>query len=410
MTKFIVTEVSPQLQSPSGARRLARAVAGAAAATLVALLVGCASDAPVKEQPRLVWPEPPEVARIEFIRTLVDDGDLAKEDTSSQSVLKFLAGESAPLNRIVEPMGLTTSPDGHRLYISDFAQGKVFVYDFEKKTSKTVGQGKLAAPMGVGVDAKANIYVADSGRGGVQVFDPAGNPLHFITDKSMERPVGLAMDLPRNRFYVADSGRTGSEEHSVKIFDLEGKLLGKIGRQTGDIPGSFLFPTYLTVDAQGNLYVADTLNSRVQKFDANGNFLRAFGKRGSAFGMFDKPKGVAVDSFGTLYVVDSGWSNVQLFNAKGDVLMFFGGRGTAPGLLQNPSVLTIDKNNRLYVGDNLNHRVSIYQLINTSAEDAAIKGAAEAAAAADAKAAAETAAAKASKATEDPAKAEPAKK
>lgn len=401
-----------QAQRPSGARRLARAMAGAAAATLVALLVGCASEV-VKEQPRMFWPEPPETARIEFIRNLVDDKDLVKDSTTSQTLFKFLAGDVASPNRIVEPMGLTTSADAHRLYISDFAQAKVFVFDFEKKTAKAIGQGKLAAPMGVGLDAAENIYVADSGRGGVQVFDPAGEPLRFITDASLERPVGLAMDLPRGKFYVADSGRTGSAEHSVKIFDLQGKLLGKIGRQTGDIPGSFLFPTYLTVDPQGNLFVADTLNSRVQKFDSDGKFLKAFGKRGTAFGQFDKPKGVGVDSLGNLYVVDSGWSNVQIFNAKGDVLMFFGGRGTIPGFMQNPSVLTIDKNNRIYVGDILNHRVAVYQLVNTTAEDAAIKGAAAAAAAAeaaDAVKAAEAAAALAAKAAADAAKAEPAKK
>jgi len=362
----------------------ARAVAGAVAATLVALLVGCATDAPVAERPRPVWPEPPEVARIEFIRTLTDDEDLVKDKTGNQGLLNFLSGQAAPVNRIVEPMGLTTSADGNRLYISDFAQAKVFIYDFEKNTSKTIGQGKLAAPIGVALDAAENIYVADAGRGGVQMFNPAGEPQTFFSDPSMERPVGVAIDIPRGKLYVADSGRTGSEEHSVKIFDLQGKLLGKIGKQIGDIPGSFLFPTYLTLDAQGNLYVADTLNSRVQKFDPDGKFLRAFGKRGTAFGQFDKPKGVALDSFGNLYVVDTGWSNVQLFNAKGDVLMFFGGRGTAPGLLQNPSVMTIDKNNRIYVGDSLNHRVSVYQLINTTAEDAAIKAAAEAAEAAEA--------------------------
>jgi DNA-binding beta-propeller fold protein YncE len=377
LSQFIASDVAPQLPLLPGARRLTRVMAGAAAATLVALLVGCAAEV-VKERPRPVWPEPPETARIEFIRTLVDDKDLVKDSTSSQTLFKFLAGDVAAQNRIVEPMGLTTSPDGHRLYISDFAQAKVFVFDFEKKTSLAVGLGKLAAPMGVALDAAENIYVADSGRKGVQVFDPKGEPLLFITDDSVERPVGLALDVPRGKIYVADSGRTGSQEHSVKIFDLQGKLLGKIGNQIGEIPGSFLFPTYLTVDAQGNLYVADTLNSRVQKFDSDGKFLQAFGKRGNGFGMFDKPKGVGVDSFGNLYVVDSGWSNVQIFNAKGDVLMFFGGRGTAPGLLQNPAVMTIDKNNRIYVGDVLNHRVSVYQLINTTAEDAAIKAAAEA--------------------------------
>jgi len=339
----------------------------------------------------MVWPEPPETARIEFIRNLVDDKDLEKDSTASQTLLKFLAGDVAAPNRIVEPMGLTTSADAHRLYISDFAQGKVFVFDFEKKTAKAIGLGRLAAPMGVGVDAAENLYVADSGRKGVQVFDPAGEPLRFITHESLERPVGLAMDLPRGKFYVADSGRTGSAEHSVKIFDLQGKLLGKIGRQTGDIPGSFLFPTYLTVDPQGNLYVADTLNSRVQKFNPDGKFVQAIGKRGTAFGMFDKPKGVGVDSFGNLYVADTGWSNVQIFNAKGEVLMFFGGRGIVPGMMQNPSALTVDKQNRIYVGDLLNNRINIYKLVNTSAEDEAIKAADDAKDAADAKAAAEKA-------------------
>jgi len=80
-----------------------------------------------------------------------------------------------------------------------------------------------------------------------------------------------------------------------------------------------------------------------------------------------------VDSFGNLYVVDSGWSNVQLFNQKGQVLMFFGGRGTYPGLMQNPGVLAIDKKNRIYVGDLLNHRVNVYQLVNTTAADSEVK-------------------------------------
>ena len=80
-----------------------------------------------------------------------------------------------------------------------------------------------------------------------------------------------------------------------------------------------------------------------------------------------------MDSFGNTYVVDSGWSNVQIFNPTGQVLLFFGGRGTYPGLLQNPASLTIDKNNRMYVGDMLNHRVNIYQLVNTVAADGIVK-------------------------------------
>jgi DNA-binding beta-propeller fold protein YncE len=107
----------------------------------------------------------------------------------------------------------------------------------------------------------------------------------------------------------------------------------------------------------------------VQKFDAEGKFVTTFGQLGTNWGEFDKPKGIAVDSFGNLYVVDSGWSNVQIFNPKGQVLLFFGGRGPVPGMLKNPLAVAIDKNNRIYVGDYLNHRIGVYDLVNTTATD-----------------------------------------
>lgn len=111
----------------------------------------------------------------------------------------------------------------------------------------------------------------------------------------------------------------------------------------------------------------------MQKFDANGQFLTSFGQLGNNWGEFDKPKGVALDSFGNVYVVDSGWSNVQIFNPKGQILLFFGGRGPVPGMLKNPISIAIDKQNRIYVGDYLNHRVAVYELVNTKADDSFLK-------------------------------------
>jgi len=351
---------------------MTRALTGVAATALFALLVGCASEV-TKQEPLPVWPAPPEVTRIQFVRALYDDADLKAESTASRKLLNFLAGEPAPANRILEPMGIAVSDDGHRVYVSDYAQLAVFGFDFDKKTSFKVSG--LAGPMGIALDADENFYVAEVGAKGVAVYDKTGKQLRTISDESIERPVGVAIDIPRGKLYVADTGHAESKEHTVKIFDLQGKLLGKIGKQIGDIPGSFLFPTWITVDPKGNLYVADTLNSRIQKFDPDGKYLMSFGKRGTSAGQFDKPKGVAVDSLGNLYVVDSGWSNVQIFNAKGDVLLYFGSRGPGTGQLQNPSVLTIDKQNRIYVGDVFGHRVNVYQLVNTTAEDEAIKAA-----------------------------------
>jgi hypothetical protein len=168
--------------------------------------------------------------------------------------------------------------------------------------------------------------------------------------------------------------RLGHRPHQVDRAQREGlrherRPHGDDRHGKGIEAGQFLFPTYLILDGQGNLYVTDTLNSRIEMFDPDGKYIRSFGQRGSAWGMFDKPKGVALDSFGNLYVVDSGWSNVQIFNAKGQVLLFFGGRGPIPGMLKNPTAVAIDRTNRIYVADYLNHRVEEYRLVNTRGED-----------------------------------------
>ncbi len=345
---------------------------------LLAALAGCAT-VPKKEEPvRLVWPPPPLTPRIEFVRSIVSDENLGRDTTFTQSLLNFLAGEKPPPNRIVEPMGLAVSDDGQRLYVSDFARLAVFVFDFGQKTFTKIGEDeRLARPVGLALDAQEQLYVVEQEKKGVSVFNRQGKRVQFTTHPSLERPTGIALDRERARIYLADTSHTKSEQHTVKIFNLSGELLGTIGGEKGEGPGQFLFPTYLAVDPGGNLYVTDTLNSRVQVFDPDGKYVKSFGQRGTAWGMFDKPKGVALDGFGNVYVVDSGWSNVQIFNQKGQVLLFFGGRGPIPGMLKNPTAIAIDGNNRIYVADYLNHRVEVYQLVNTSAEDSFLNPVAE---------------------------------
>jgi DNA-binding beta-propeller fold protein YncE len=335
------------------------------------MLAGCATKPP--EQVKLVWPPPPRPPRIEFVRSITSDEDLGRDTTFSDKVVEFLAGTKPPPNHLAEPMGIAVSDDGNRIYVSDYAQFNVFIFDFQNKKFRKIGDEEpLQRPVGVALDAEENLYVAEQMKKGVHVFDRSGKSLRFITDPSIERPGGIAIDRERGRLYVADSGHTKSEVHSVKMFDLKGRFLGSLGKGKGSGEGQFLFPTNLGVDPQGNVYVSDTLNSRVQMFDADGNYVKKFGERGTGWGMFDKPKGVATDSFGNLYVVDSGWSNVQIFNKKGQVLLFFGGRGSYPGLLQNPTSIAIDRDNRIYVGDYLNHRVDVYRLANTTAADSEV--------------------------------------
>ena len=349
--------------------RACRVLSIAATIATAAFLNSCAT-APPQEQVRLVWPPPPLTTRIEFVRSIVSDEDLGRDTTFSQELVNFLSGITPPPNRIVEPMGLAVSAGGERLYVSDIAQNAVFVFDFPAKAFTKIGATeRLAQPVGIALDARENLYVVEQAKKGVSVFDREGKKLRFITHASLERPTAVAIDTERGKIYVTDTAHTKSAKHTVKIFNPDGALIGEIGGAPGNGPGHFSFPTYITLDASGNVYVTDTLNSRVQMFDPDGKYLKSFGSRGDGWGMFERPKGVAVDGFGNVYIADSGWSNVQIFNAKGQVLLFFGGRGPIPGMLKNPTDVVIDKENQIYVADFLNHRVEMYRLVNTTAAD-----------------------------------------
>jgi DNA-binding beta-propeller fold protein YncE len=334
-----------------------------------ALVAGCASAPPPKEEPKLVWPAPPLPPRIEFVRSITSEDDLKADTTFSSAMVSFLAGEQIPEGRIASPAGLAISADAQRLYVADPLQHKVFTFDFAKKELRKI---EVGYPTGVALDDQENIYVVDGVKKGVMVFDRNGKELREINDKSMTRPNGVAVDSKHDRVYVVDTGNSEAGEQNVKIFDRAGKRIGAIGGAPGGDFSQFSYPTYVSVDPDGNVFVADTLNSRVQKFDHQGNFVTSIGKPGSNWGEFDKPKGVALDTFNNVYVVDTNWSNVQIFNPKGQILLFFGGRGPIPGMMKNPLSIAIDKNNRIYVGDYLNHRIGVYQLVNTKAEDSFI--------------------------------------
>jgi DNA-binding beta-propeller fold protein YncE len=73
----------------------------------------------------------------------------------------------------------------------------------------------------------------------------------------------------------------------------------------------------LAVDASGNVYMTDYLNSHVQKFDSSGNFICEWGSEGTGDGSFTYPTGIAVDTSGNVYVVDTYNYRIQKFKATG---------------------------------------------------------------------------------------------
>jgi len=342
-----------------------------ALAALAALAASCAQTKVAP--PPVVWPDPPEKPRVRFVTSIRQTSDL--DDSTWARMSRFLFGGS-PDPALRQPMGLAVSEDGQRLYVADYGLGHVLVADFQRRTLEVfAGDEPLGRPFAVALDADENVYVSDSPGKQVVVFSRKGERRLGIGHAELERPTGVAVDRARKLLYVADSASRASEKHRVLVFDLEGRLqrvLGPAGGgpTKGDREGQVYFPTYLALDAEGNLFVADSMNFRVQVFAADGRFLRKFGENGDTVGTFARLKGLAFDSFGNLYVVDGGHSNVQLFNRDFVPLMFFGGYARKLEYFDVPSGIAIDpRSNRIYVCNEFIARVNVYELINTTAAD-----------------------------------------
>ena len=131
---------------------------------------------------------------------------------------------------------------------------------------------------------------------------------NFGTTTSLNNPIGIAVDTD-NDVYVVDSGNS-----QIKKFDSNGKLLLSWG-SAGSDNGQFIHPSGIFVGKK-YAYVADTGNARVQMFDKQGNFIYAWGGYGNERGMFHTPVGLSADSSGSLFVADSGRATIQIFNTQ----------------------------------------------------------------------------------------------
>jgi DNA-binding beta-propeller fold protein YncE len=124
-----------------------------------------------------------------------------------------------------------------------------------------------------------------------------------------------------------------------------GQTIQEIG-ELGKEEGQFYKPSYLSTDKEGNLFVTDSFNFRIQMFDQSGKFIKAFGVQGDTAGTFSRPKGIDVDKEGILYAVDAAFENVQMFDTKTkDLLLFFGGATGAPGSMYLPAPVYLDYHN-----------------------------------------------------------------
>lgn len=165
------------------------------------------------------------------------------------------------------------------------------------------------------------------------------------------QPYHTAVDSSGN-VYVTDTGNC-----RVQKFDANGNYITQWG-SNGTGNGQFSSPMGITVDRDGNILVVDYINDpHIQKFDPNGNFLARWGSQGYTDGLFDRPDGIAVDSSGNIYVTDNVRKYIQKFDSNGNFLAKFSGPGNADNQLAYPNGIAIDSSGNIYVVDNDNNSI-----------------------------------------------------
>jgi DNA-binding beta-propeller fold protein YncE len=265
----------------------------------------------------VVWPEPPQQARIKLIAMFGEPDEIGIGPSFLGRIWDWVAG--AGPRHMIRPYAIAVN--GDRIAVADPGASAVHLYDLSSRNYSRLEWGDreyFASPVGV-VFVGDSLYVADSALGDIFVFDKEGTLVRKI--ETVERPTGLAWDQEAGRLYVADT-----VNHSIVAMDADGNRLFEFG-QRGAGEGEFNYPSHITF-AGNRLYVNDTMNFRLQIFDGQGKFVSSFGRHGDGSGDFAQPKGVGLDSEGHIYVADSLFNRVQIFNEQGQLMLIFGGRHT----------------------------------------------------------------------------------
>lgn len=271
----------------------------------------------------------------------------------------FLFSLNQVAGGLSQPMAVTTDAQGN-IYVADTGHSVVQVFERDGKFLRTIGRpaqsdlagnGELIYPVGLALDDKGQLYVADLRAGRIATFKSDGTYTGLFAQGVITSPIGLLYH--DGQLIVNDIGA-----QQIVILDGQGKAVQRLGG-----PAQLAFANYSAIAPEGDLAVADSNNNRVVVFAADGAISRTLSAIGAEPLLM--PRGIAYDAKGRLYVAVVFNHQIAVFDPALNLLYTYGQRGPDNGQFNFPNGLWID-GDRVYVADRQNNRVQVWQIPDIS--------------------------------------------
>ncbi len=228
------------------------------------------------------------------------------------------------------------------------------------------GPGQFGPIGALAVDPLGNVYVVDSSHDRVEKFAPSGafitawghrgvglGEFHFGSSQNPTQPPGGGIAVAGGHVFVADT-----LNNRIERFNLEGGEAMQWGSR-GSLPGQLADPRGVAAN-EGEVVVADDDNHRIQRFTPEGAWEGEAGEPGRGPGQFNFPYGVALDGAGDVFVADNINARVVKLSRTLTFLGAWGGPGSKPGQLAFPRGIAADAAGDSYVANTANGRVEVF--------------------------------------------------